>query len=268
MSAGQGSGWALILGASSGFGAAAAVELARTGLDIFGVHLDRMATQPLVEQVQAEIRAQGRQAVYFNVNASDVDKRQEVLNHIEGKFKEFGQPGALRVLVHSLALTTLKPFAPVDSGDGVTPSQLDQTLDVTANSLVYWTQEIVRRRLMGENGRIFAMTSEGANRVWRNYGALSAAKAALESHCRQLAVELAPVGITVNAIRAGVTDTPSLRKIPGHEELLERARERNPHKRLTTPEDVAKVIALLSRPESAWLTGNVLGVDGGELIAG
>ncbi len=268
MAAGQGNGWALILGASSGFGAAAGIELARAGWDVFGVHLDRMATQAQVEQVQSEIRGLGRQAVFFNINASDADKRQEVLNHIEGKLKELGQQGGLRVLLHSLAMSTLKPFAPADTGDAITSSQMDQTLDVTAHSLVYWSQEIVRRKLMGPNGRIFAMTSEGSTRIWKNYGALSAAKAALESHVRQLAVELAPIGITVNAFRAGVTETASLRKVPGHEELLERARQRNPHKRLTTPEDVAKVIALLARPESAWLTGNVIGVDGGEQISG
>jgi NAD(P)-dependent dehydrogenase (short-subunit alcohol dehydrogenase family) len=98
------------------------------------------------------------------------------------------------------------------------------------------------------------------------YGAVSAAKAALESHVRQLALELADRGITVNAIRAGVTDTPALRKIPGHEQMIEGALQSNPHGRLTTPEDVARAIALLARPESAWITGNVIGVDGGEDI--
>ncbi|MFN7133123.1 MAG: enoyl-ACP reductase [Myxococcales bacterium] len=260
-------GWALILGASSGIGAASGIELARTGWDVFGVHLDRMATQPQVEQVQTAIRAHGRQSVFFNVNAADADKRGEVLNHIDGKLKELGQQGGLKVLVHSLAFGTLKPFVP-DDGDAVTQSQLEMTMDVMANSLVYWTQEIMRRKLMGANGRILALTSEGSTTVWRNYGPVSAAKSALESHCRQLAVELAQHQISVNAIRAGVTDTPALRKIPGHEEMIAGALRRNPHKRLTTPEDVAKVIGVLARPESGWLTGNVLGVDGGEHIAG
>jgi NAD(P)-dependent dehydrogenase (short-subunit alcohol dehydrogenase family) len=142
------------------------------------------------------------------------------------------------------------------------------TLDVMANTLVYWVQELVRRELMGEGGRVFSMTSTGDTHAWPTYGAVSAAKAALEAHTRQLALELAPFGITVNAIRAGVTDTPALRKIPGHERMVEAARARNPHRRLTTPEDVAQALIALARPETRWVTGNVIGVDGGEEISG
>ena len=64
------------------------------------------------------------------------------------------------------------------------------------------------------------MTSAGGHRVWPTYGAVSAAKAALESHVRQLAVELAPFGISVNALQAGVTDTPAARRIPGSERMF------------------------------------------------
>jgi NAD(P)-dependent dehydrogenase (short-subunit alcohol dehydrogenase family) len=119
---------------------------------------------------------------------------------------------------------------------------------------------------MGSGGRIFAMTSAGGSRVWATYGAVSAAKAALESHVRQLSLELAPLGITANAIMAGVTDTPALRKIPGSDEMLALAQRKNPSGRLTTPQDVADAIGLLSHPKSHWLTGNVICVDGGEFI--
>jgi NAD(P)-dependent dehydrogenase (short-subunit alcohol dehydrogenase family) len=108
------------------------------------------------------------------------------------------------------------------------------------------------------------MTSAGGHRIWPSYGAVSAAKAALESHCRQLAVELAPKGIAVNAIRAGVTDTPALRKIPGNAQMIDRVLAVHPAGRLTTPQDVASVIVAVARPETVWLTGNVLGVDGTE----
>ena len=93
-----------------------------------------------------------------------------------------------------------------------------------------------------------------------------AAKAALESHCRQLALELVRDGITVNAIRAGVTDTRASRAIRGHEELFEYARQRNPGGRLTRPEDVAEAIVALASPRLYWMTGNTIGVDGGELM--
>ncbi len=112
------------------------------------------------------------------------------------------------------------------------------------------------------------MTSAGDRIIWKAYGAVSAAKCALESHIRQLAVELAPEGITANAVKAGVTDTPALRKIPGNEDIVESARQRNPTGRLTTPEDVARCLVALSAPGTEWLTGNVLQVDGGEDVAG
>jgi NAD(P)-dependent dehydrogenase (short-subunit alcohol dehydrogenase family) len=110
------------------------------------------------------------------------------------------------------------------------------------------------------------MTSSGGTRVIRSYGAVSAAKAALESHIRQLAFELAPRGITANAIRAGVTDTPALRRIPEGVTLLERAKQQNPSGRSTTPEDVARAIAALADGRLSWMTGNVIGIDGGEDI--
>jgi NAD(P)-dependent dehydrogenase (short-subunit alcohol dehydrogenase family) len=97
---------------------------------------------------------------------------------------------------------------------------------------------------------------------------VSAAKAALESNIRQLASELAPRGITANSIRAGVTNTPALQKIPGHEAIIAMAQRRNPSGRLTTPEDVARAIVALSHPDTYWITGNVIGVDGGEEIVG
>ena len=114
------------------------------------------------------------------------------------------------------------------------------------------------------NPRLVRMPS---TRVFATYGAVSAAKAALESHTRQLALELASLGIAVNALRGGVTDTPALRKIPGNEKLVEIATQRNPHHRLTTPADLGGAIVALSRPEADWITGNVINVDGGEEVS-
>jgi NAD(P)-dependent dehydrogenase (short-subunit alcohol dehydrogenase family) len=257
--------WALILGASSGFGAATSLELARNGYDIVGVHLDRKATLPAAERIIEGIRAAGRRALFFNVNAADHERREEILFRAA---EEIGTPGTVAVLLHSLAFGNLRPYIAADPEEQITAAQMDMTLTVMAHSLVYWVQDLVRRTLMRHGGKIFAMTSAGGTRALPNYGAVSAAKAALESHIRQLAMELAPRGITVNAIRAGVTDTPALRKIPGHELIAETALRRNPSGRLTTPEDVARAIATLCRPGTEWITGNVIGVDGGEDIIG
>lgn len=258
--------WALILGASSGFGEAAALELASLGMHIFGVHLDRKTTVPNAERIAGQIRALGREAVFFNVNAADPEKRQEVLNEVQSRLAASGGQATVRVLLHSLAFGTLKPFITKSPGDAIAKSHMEMTLDVMANSLVYWVQDLVARHLMGRGGRIFAMTSAGGARVWSTYGAVSAAKAALESHIRQLTLELAPLGITANAIMAGVTDTPALRKIPGSDQMIQIAQRKNPAGRLTTTQDVAEAIGLLSQPKAQWVTGNVVCVDGGEFV--
>lgn len=262
------SGWALVLGASSGFGEATALALAGAGLSVAGVHLDRKATLPNVERITGEIRRLGVAALFFNVNAADPDRRAEVLDAVERELEARGERGRLRVLLHSLAFGTLRPFIADNPKEAVTRDQMDMTLDVMAHSLVYWTQDVVARGLMGPGGRVFAMTSGGGTRVLPSYGPVSAAKAALESHVRQLAMELAPRGITVNAVRAGVTDTPALQKIPGADRIKAAALARNPGGRLTTPADVGRAIVVFSHSATAWMTGNVLGVDGGEDIVG
>jgi enoyl-[acyl-carrier protein] reductase III len=251
--------WAVVLGVSSGFGAECAHALAAAGYDICGVHLDRKAGLAQAAEVKAGIETLGRRALFFNVNAADAERRAEVVQALKD------ENATVAVLLHSLAFGTLRAFL---GEEAITEQQMDMTLAVMAHSLVYWTQDLVGSGLLGRGGRIFSMTSSGSIRVFATYGAISAAKCALESHTRQLAFELAPKGIAINALRAGVTDTPALRKIPGHERMLEWARARNPSGRATTPEDVARAIAALCAPGAAWITGNVIGADGGEDLAG
>jgi NAD(P)-dependent dehydrogenase (short-subunit alcohol dehydrogenase family) len=262
--------WALILGASSGFGGATAKALAHDGYSIIGVHLDLRGTKAMAEAVRDEIAAAGVHVVFHNVNAADEDKRHEVIDATQRLFEDRRKAGAdpfIAVLLHSLAFgTTLSYVSPEEGAREVSQKQLEMTADVMAHSMVYWVRDLFHAGLIANGSRLFAMTSEGAHKVVPTYGPVSAAKAALESHCRQLAMELAPSGITVNAIRAGVADTPALRRIPGGEGLLEAALARNPSGRVTRPEDVADAIVALSSPRLHWMTGNVIGVDGGEQI--
>ncbi|MEX2426350.1 MAG: SDR family oxidoreductase [Thermomicrobiaceae bacterium] len=253
--------WAIILGASSGFGAATAKELARAGYNICGVHLDRRNTMPQVEAIQEEIRGAGSEALFFNMNAVDEEKRANVISSLQ----EHG--ARVRVLMHSLAFGTLRSYIDEDQSQEMTQRQMDMTLDVMANSLVYWAQSVQHGGLFEKDARIFSMTSEGSTKVWKGYGAVSAAKAALEAHTRQLAVEMAPYHVSVNAIQAGVTYTPAQDRIPGAEEMREGAARRNPFGRLTTTEDVAVAIRALSEPGLVWITGNVIRADGGEAIS-
>jgi len=261
-------GWALILGASSGFGEAVGSYLARAGCHIIGIHLDRRATLGNVERIQNEIKAFGREAWFFNINAADEAKRREVCDEIQRRFKERGKNENLRVILHSLAFGSLKPFVGETADDELNQKQIEMTVDVMAHSLVYWVQDLWHRSLIGPEGRILAMTSTGSWAVWKGYGAVSAAKAALEAHIRQLACELGPRGITANAICAGVTDTPALRKIPDNDAMVQVALRKNPSHRLTKAEDVASAVVALAQPCTYWLNGNVINVDGGEAAAG
>src|SRR3989442_3574565 len=210
--------WALILGASSGLGEGAARALAQAGYDIVGVHLDRKAGLEHVAEIRRDIEKLGgcRKTQYFNINAADEEKRNAVLAELAK------QQLNIAVLLHSLAFGTLKPYI---GDDVLTKMNIDMTLDVMAHSLVYWAQGVVKHGLMGKGGRIFSMTSSGSTRVFATYGAGSAAKAALEAHTRQLALELAPYGIAVNALRGGGTHTPALRTSPVTEKLTEMARQ-------------------------------------------
>jgi enoyl-[acyl-carrier-protein] reductase (NADH) len=110
------------------------------------------------------------------------------------------------------------------------------------------------------------MTSSGGHSVIPAYGAVSAAKATLESHVRQLAYELGPLEVAVNSVMAGVTETPALKKIPGNEPMMQVAQRKNPRNRLTTPDDIAKVISILCMDGAEWISGGIINADGGEDI--
>src|SRR3954452_4172257 len=264
--------WALILGASSGMGEATALTLAKAGYKICGIHLDFRAALAHVDEVKAGIEAAGSEALFINMNAADDEKRAAALATLRDSFDRSRAEGRypyVRVVMHSLAFGSLVPFLADDAKAAVDRKKMEMTQDVMANSLVYWVQDLWRGGFLGRGSRIFAMTSEGSSRVVPSYGVVSSAKAALESHIRQLAMELARLdtGVTANAIRAGVTITPALMKIPEHDAIIDAAVRRNPTGRMTTPHDVADAIVALSEGAGV-ISGEVRGVDGGEYITG
>jgi NAD(P)-dependent dehydrogenase (short-subunit alcohol dehydrogenase family) len=157
---------------------------------------------------------------------------------------------------------------PVDYGAAIMEDEdMARTIYSMGTSLLTWTQRVHQADLFAADARVIGLTSEGNEVAWRGYAAVAAAKSALESVSRAIAVEFAPHGIRSNIIQPGVTDTPALRLIPGSARMKAGAQMRNPFGRLTTPDDVANVVFLLSLDEARWINGALIRADGGEHVA-
>jgi NAD(P)-dependent dehydrogenase (short-subunit alcohol dehydrogenase family) len=157
---------------------------------------------------------------------------------------------------------------PVEYGPSIMDDEdMARTVYSMGTSLLTWTQRVHQAGLFASDARVIGLTSEGNQVAWRGYAAVAAAKSALESVSRAIAVEFAPHGIRSNIIQPGVTDTPALRVIPGSTRMKAGAQLRNPFGRLTSPEDVANVVFLLSLDEAAWINGALIRADGGEHVA-
>ena len=284
--------WALILGGSSGIGLASVKKLANKGLSICVAYRERRAGAKAAEATFDQLRAGGANIISFNADALSDAGRKKILDEIASELEKSG--GKIRVMLHSIARGNLKLLAPnidqssiikksledldVDTSSLELPDVMDDsrllnqedyqmTIYAMGSSLLDWANEVRERGLFADDARIIGLTSEGNKKAWKAYGAVSAAKAVLEAMARSMALELAPFGIRTNIIQAGVTDTPSLRMIPGSSEIIKHSVIRNPFHRLTQPEDVANVVYLLSTDEATWINGTIINVDGGEQIA-
>jgi enoyl-[acyl-carrier protein] reductase I len=254
--------WALILGGSSGLGLATAKKLARHGYHIIIVHRDRRSDMDAIENAFNEIRAFGNQLITVNADALNAEKRPVIISDIEHQLPAGHQ---IKVLVHSVAKGSLKPMY-AESNSTLTDTDFRITFDAMALSLYDWTKALVAAKLFASDTRIISFTSEGNTKALPNYSAVSVAKVALEALTRSIALEFAPIGIKANCIQAGITMTKSLSMIPGYEEIMANALKRNPNNRLTTPNDVANAVYLLTTDEAKWITGTVIKVDGGESL--
>jgi NAD(P)-dependent dehydrogenase (short-subunit alcohol dehydrogenase family) len=202
-------------------------------------------------------------------------ERVEALSGREALAARLGvEPGELASIVDELfaegadALQSLASLPEYPDRAFLDDEDLERTIFSMGTSLLGWAQALLDRGLFAGDARVFGLTSEGNTVAWKGYAAVAAAKVALESIARSMAVELAPYGVRTNIVQAGVTDTPALAAIPGSAHLKASARMRNPFGRLTTPRDVANMIYLLSTPDAAWVNGEVIRVDGGEHVSG
>lgn len=254
--------WALVLGGSAGLGLASAKKLAEHGCHIIIVHRSARVHMPEVEKEFDKIKATGIQFLSFNKDAMSAEKRNEMIDDIAAAL---GSAGKIRMLVHSIAKGNLKPMNEPGNPE-LQNEDFHLTLDSMAISLYDWVKALFEKNLFAADARVLSFTSEGNRKAVKNYAAVSAAKAALEAITRNIALEFASAGIRANCLQAGVTDTESFRRIPGHEQIKQYALDHNPGKRLTTPEDVANVVYLLCKDEAAWINGSIIVVDGGEHI--
>ena len=253
--------WALLLGGSSGLGLATAKKLGKEGYNLIIIHRDRRTDLTHIEKEFKEIELHGVECIRYNMDATNPEKQQQLSAQIAAILQE----KKIKVLVHSIAKGNLKPM---DSNEtsGLTNQDFQLTISAMAISLYDWTKLLIKKKLFATDARIIAFTSEGNTRALPNYAAVSAAKVSLEAIVRNIALEYADIGIKANCIQAGVTDTASMRMIPNSDAILKETLKRNPNGRLTTPEDVANAVYLLTTHEAKWITGTVIKVDGGESL--
>jgi enoyl-[acyl-carrier protein] reductase III len=252
--------YALILGGSSGLGLATAQKLAAHGMGVIIVHRNTRVEMKAVTEAFQSIKDMGFPFHAFNIDILDKGKRSDLISFLKDYNIKIG------CLVHSIAKGSLKAMSEEDMSY-LTAEDINFTLQYMAISLFDWVMDLHQAHVFEEDTRITAFTSEGSQKAWKYYGAVSAAKSALEAIIRNIALELAPYGIRANCIQAGITPTLSMQRIPGSDILMTHTMQRNPFKRMTTPEDVANVTYLLCKPEAAWINGSIIPVDGGEHIS-
>lgn len=255
--------WVLLLGGSTGHGAATAKRLAKDGYGVIAFHFDRGEAKKIAEETIAEVNeTTSGNCHYFNTNAAAVETMDKYIPQIS----EITGGAPLKLLLHSIAFGTTTNFF----GDKpVNQKQMDMTVHVMGNSLLYWTQKLYEAGLLGKGSRILGLTSEGNYVAMEGYGPVSVAKMAMEAIIRQIGWELGQFGITANAVQAGVTPTRALTKITDNwETWVENTKKRNPMRRTTTPEDVANTISLLLQPEADFINCSIIYCDGGESRSG
>ncbi|HEX4745287.1 MAG TPA: SDR family oxidoreductase [Gaiellaceae bacterium] len=231
----------LVTGGSRGIGKAIALRFASLGAT--RVALGYMRGDSAAEETAAELRALGAETVFVRGNVASARVAEEV-----------AALGRLDVLVHAAATGVIRPALETED------KHWDWTLAANARALLSLTRAAAPT--MREGASIVAISSLGSERVLDNYTLVGASKAALEALVRYLAVELAPRGIRVNAVSAGVVETGALEHFPNKDAMLEMG-VRNPVGRLVTPEDVAKLVTFLCSPDADMIRGQTVVVDGG-----
>jgi enoyl-[acyl-carrier protein] reductase III len=232
----------LVTGGTRGIGKAIALRLASEGAA--RIALGYLRNDTAAEAAAEEVRAAGAEPILVRGNVAS-DK----------VVAEFASHGPYAVLVHNAATGVIKPALETED------KHWDWTLNANARALLSLTRACAKQMESGSS--IVAVSSLGSKRVLENYVLVGTSKAALESVVRYLAVELAPRGIRVNAVSAGVVETEALDHFPNREQMLHAGKSRTPAGRLVEPDDVAGAVAFLCSDDAKMVCGHTLIIDGG-----
>ena len=240
---------ALVTGSSRGLGKALAIALADQGYDIV-VNYARSKTAAL--DTVKEVEARGQKALLVRANVGDVEKLRAMFQTIKEEF------GRLDVFVSNAASGVLRPIMELEE------SHWDWTMNINAKAMLFGAQEAAK--LMDKGGKIVGISSLGSIRYLENYTTIGVSKAAVESITRYLAVEMAPMGISVNTVSGGALDTEALTHFPNREELLNDARVNTPAGRMVEIDDMVKAALFLISDDADMIRGQTIIVDGGRSV--
>lgn len=240
---------ALITGGTRGIGKAIAEKFAQNGYNLV-LNYARKASN--AEETKRDIEE--RYPVKVKIVKANVGELEQVNQMFEAADEAFGR---LDVFINNAASGVQRPLMDIQE------KHWDWTQDINAKAYLFAAQQAAKRMQQTGGGHIVALSSLGAVRALPNYVVVGVSKAAVEAITRYLAVELAPMKITVNTVSGGAVDTDALKHFPNREELLQQAAKHNPAGRIVEPEDLAEAVYFLCTPAAFMIRGQTITVDGG-----
>jgi len=240
---------AIVAGANSGIGKGIAEYMASAGASVV---IDYVQHPEAAQQAQREAASAVNPLFTFQ---ADITKADERLNLIDFAWKRLGYAD---VLVNNAGMEIRSDFW------DVTEQDFDRVLDVNLRGAFFLTQAFVRRlRQAKRPGRIINISSVHENMAFPGFSTYCCSKGALRMLMRDLAVELGPLGITVNNVAPGAIATPINKSVLADEAKLNALLANIPLHRLGTPDDIAPLVAFLASDEAAYISGATFVADGG-----